>query len=148
MALTNREARDVPERLTRWTGYLLARAHLRCHDAFAEALAPLQLTPKTFGVLTVIVERGPLSQAAVGETLKIDRTSIVAYIDELERAGYVERGRNDADRRVHSLGATPAGRQALRSAERVGAAVNDAVFQALDAQEREQLGALLARVAG
>ena len=147
MALTNRETRAVPERLTRWTGYLLAHAHLRCHDAFAQALAPLGLSPKSFGILTVIVERGPLSQAALGETLRIDRTSIVAHIDELERAGYVERGRNHADRRVHSLQATPAGLQALRSAERLAGAVNDEMFDALDAEERAQLDALLARIA-
>ena len=148
MALTNREPRVVPERLARWTGYLLARAHVRCHDAFQEALAPLELTPKSFGVLTVIVEQGPLSQAALGETLRIDRTSIVAHVDELERSGYVERGRNSADRRVHFLQATPAGRQALRSAERLGARINDELLAGLDGDERAQLNALLARIGG
>ena len=60
----------------------------------------------------VIAERGPLSQAALGELPRIERTTVVAVVDELERAGYVNRGRYAADRRVHSL-ITPTGRRVL-----------------------------------
>ncbi|HWF72350.1 MAG TPA: MarR family transcriptional regulator [Solirubrobacteraceae bacterium] len=143
----NRDIGGVPERLTRWPGFLLARAHVRAHAAFQDALTPLALTPKSFGALTVIVEDGPLSQAALGEKVFIDRTTMVAVVDELERAGYVERGRDTADRRVHSLQATTAGRNALRAAERVAEREHDKLLADLDAGEREQLTALLARIA-
>src|ERR1700722_16365046 len=125
MSLTKRDPAVVPERLARWPGFLLAKAHARAHTAFQETLVPLKLTPKSFGALTVIVETGPLSQAALGETLCVDRTTMVAVVDELERAGYVERGRNTADRRVHSLEATTAGKNALRAAERVAQRAQD-----------------------
>jgi DNA-binding MarR family transcriptional regulator len=148
MELSKRDVRTVPDRLSRWPGFLLARAHVRAYAAFQDALAPLGLTPKSFGSLTVIVEEGPLSQAALGEILCIDRTTIVAVVDELERARYVERGRNSTDRRVHSLQATPAGRNALRAAERVAASVEQEVMGGLDSAEREQLAGLLARIAG
>ncbi|MDQ6806970.1 MAG: MarR family transcriptional regulator [Actinomycetota bacterium] len=138
----------VPARLAGWTGFLLARAHVRAHTAFHDALVPLALTPKSFGALTVIIENGPLSQAALGETLLTDRTTIVAVVDELERAGYVERGLNRADRRVHSLQATTAGRNALRAGERVAQRVHADLLADLDSAERDQLAALLARVAG
>jgi DNA-binding MarR family transcriptional regulator len=146
MSLTNRDPRLVPARLSRWTGFLLARAHVRAHAAFQEALVPLELTPRSFGALTVIVEEGPLSQAALGETLLIDRTTIVAVVDGLERAGYVERRRNTADRRVHALEATPAGTNALRAAERIAQRAHDEMLADLSDAEREQLGALLARI--
>ena len=148
MSLIKRDPRTVPSRLARWPGFLLARAHVRAHAAFQDGLIPLALTPKSFGALTVIVEDGPLSQAALGETLCIDRTTIVAVVDELERAGYVERRRNAADRRVHHLEVTPAGRDALRLAERVARRAHDELLADLDDGEREQLGALLARIAG
>lgn len=148
MSLINHESRLPPERLTQWPGYLLSRAHLRCHAAFQQALEPLQLTPKSFGALTVIAVRGPLSQTALGETTCIDRTTMVAVIDELEHAGYVERGRNSADRRMHSLEVTAAGQVALESAEEASARVHDEVLADLDTSERVQLAALLARVAG
>ena len=148
MGLIKRDIRSVPDRLSRRPGFLLARAHVRAHAAFQDALAPLGLTPKSFGSLTVIVEDGPLSQAALGETLLIDRTTIVAVVDELERAGYVERGRDSADRRVHSLEATPAGRNVLRAADRVAIRLEQEVMGGLDPAEREQLAGLLARIAG
>ncbi|HWC86423.1 MAG TPA: MarR family transcriptional regulator [Solirubrobacteraceae bacterium] len=148
MTLSKREPRAVPARLGRWPGFQLARAHVRAHAAFQEALAPLALTPKSFGVLVVIIEAGPLSQAALGETLFIDRTTIVAVVDELERAGYVERGRDSSDRRVHSLHATPAGRNALGAAEQVASRIHDEILGDLDGAEREQLAELLARIAG
>ncbi|HWJ50633.1 MAG TPA: MarR family transcriptional regulator [Solirubrobacteraceae bacterium] len=132
----------------RWTGFLLARAHLRAHAMFQDALSPLALTPKSFGSLTVIAEQGPLSQAALGEMLRIDRTTVVAVVDELERAGYVERGRDSADRRVHSLRATGAGREALRAAERIADSMQAELLEDLDPDEREQLHSLLARIAG
>ena len=147
MALTNRDPRVVPARLAGWPGFLLARAHVRAHAAFQDALVALALTPKSFGALTVIVEEGALSQAALGETLIIDRTTMVAVVDELERAGYVERRRNAADRRVYSLVATTEGRQALRAAERIAQRVHDELLGDLSDAEREQLGALLARIA-
>jgi len=137
-----------PASLARWTGFLLARAHQRAHAVFQDALGPLQLTPKSFGALSVITAHGPLSQAALGETLRIDRTTTVAVVDELERAGYVERGRNPSDRRVHSLELTAAGKKALRAAERVARRIQDELLADLNPSEREALRALLARVAG
>jgi DNA-binding MarR family transcriptional regulator len=131
----------------RWTGFLIARAHLRAHALFLDALAPLALTPKSFGSLAVIAERGPLSQAALGELLRIDRTTVVAVVDELERAGYVTRGRDAADRRVHSLLITPAGRRVLGEAEQIADHSHAELLADLSIDERDQLHALLARVA-
>ena len=110
-------------------------------------LTPLGLVPKSFSALAVIVENGPLSQAAVGETLLIDRTTMVGIVDELQRSGYVVRGRDPADRRIHSLQATPAGQAALRAAELAARDIHDELLGDLSDGEREQLHALLARVA-
>jgi hypothetical protein len=122
MSLTNRDPlAAVPTRLSRWLLFLLARVNARSHAAFQDALVPLGLTPKSFGALTVI--------------------------DELERSGYVERRRSAVDRRIHSLEATPAGKNALRAAERIGGRTHDELLANLSAEEREQLRALLARIA-
>jgi len=146
--LTNRDRTVVPARLARLPGYVLARAHVQAHARFQEVLEPLGLTPKSFGVLIVITESGPLSQAAVGETLLIDRTTMVSLVDDLQRAGYVERGRNATDRRVHSLRVTAVGEEALGAAERIACTLQDELLAGLSADEREQLSALLGRIAG
>jgi|SRR5450755_2925367 DNA-binding MarR family transcriptional regulator len=147
MVMIRDSAPTTPPGLARWTGFLLARAHQRAYALFQNALAPLALTPKSFGALSVIAEHGALSQAALGETLRVDRTTIVAVVDELERAGYVQRGRNSADRRAHSLGVTPAGQRALLEAERVARRTQDELLADLAPHEREELRVLLARVA-
>lgn len=147
MTLTNREG-TVPARLAKWTGFLLARAHVRAHAIFQAALAPLGLTPKSFGALVVIAEQGPLSQAALGEITLIDRTTMVAVVDELQRAGFVERGVDDRDRRVHSLKATPAGKNALRAAEHLALQTEDELLADLTEAERKRLQALLTQIAG
>jgi MarR family transcriptional regulator, lower aerobic nicotinate degradation pathway regulator len=143
----NRGPTIAPAALARWTGFLLARAHQRAHALFQDALSGLELTPKSFGALSVIKELGPLSQAALGETLHVDRTTIVTVVDELERAGYVKRGRNSADRRVHSLEVTPSGIEALRVADRVARRTHDELLADLTPSERDQLQALLCRIA-
>jgi DNA-binding MarR family transcriptional regulator len=134
--------------LARWTGALLARAHLRAYALFQARLAPLELTPKGFAVLSVVKEHGPLSQAALGEAIRMDRTTVVAVVDELERIGYLERGRDAADRRIHSLETTPAGEDALRAGERIAGDTHDVLLAELTPGERAQLHALLTRVAG
>jgi DNA-binding MarR family transcriptional regulator len=82
------------------------------------ALEPLGLTVKHFGVMTFLRheaeppgERRSWSQQAIGERLRIDRTTMVALIDDLERAGYVKRGRNRDDRRAYVITLTAAGRR-------------------------------------
>ncbi|MGH2742911.1 MAG: MarR family winged helix-turn-helix transcriptional regulator [Thermoleophilaceae bacterium] len=56
---------------------------------------------------------GALSQQRLGRRQGVDRTTMVAVIDELERKGLVERRRNPRDRRAYSLHATAEGRRVL-----------------------------------
>jgi hypothetical protein len=42
---------------------------------------------RSFGVLTLLADHGPLSQQTIGEQLRIDRTTMVAMIGDLEQAG-------------------------------------------------------------
>jgi len=69
----------------------------------------------------------------------------VLLLNELEELGYVTRLRDPHDRRRHLVQLTSAGRVALARSERAQGKVEDAVLQALDADERCTLRALLAR---
>ena len=46
--------------------------------------------------------------------MRVDRTTMVAIVDELEAAGFVDRQRNPEDRRAYALEATDAGRAGSR----------------------------------
>jgi DNA-binding MarR family transcriptional regulator len=62
------------------------------------------------------VQEGPFSQQRLGQRQGIDRTTMVAVVDELESLGYVERRRDPRDRRAYSLHATAKGRRVLQRA--------------------------------
>ncbi|MGA9373073.1 MAG: MarR family transcriptional regulator, partial [Solirubrobacterales bacterium] len=113
------QATFIPVSLADQVGYLLSKAHLRVHVAANEALEPLVLTVKHYGLLTLLVHEGPISQGRLGEVMRIDRTTMVALIDELERAGHVDRTRNPEDRRAYALVATASGKRTQREAERL-----------------------------
>lgn len=136
----------IPRTLSRWTGFLLAQAHVRGHAIFQAALTPLELTPKGFGALATLAETGPISQVALGEAMRVDRTTIVAVIDELQKHGFVERNRNPLDRRVYSLELTDAGRATLSQAEAAAVSAHAQLLADLTEDEQQQLQRLLARI--
>jgi DNA-binding MarR family transcriptional regulator len=139
----SREGELLPAGLSDRLGFLLGRAHL-AHRSIAErALASLGLGVKEFGALSVLVEEGPLSQQRLGERQGIDRTTMVAVVDELERKRWVERRRNPQDRRAYSLHATPAGRRVLGQASHAVARAEDEFLARIPASDRRRLKDLL-----
>lgn len=72
---------------------------------------------------------------------------MVFLVDELEQRGLVERTRNPADRRSYSLFLTEQGRQKLAAVQEAGLAQQNSLASPFTAAEREQLTALLRRLA-
>jgi DNA-binding MarR family transcriptional regulator len=134
---------SIPESLADQVGYLLSKAHLRVHVSANEALAPLGLTVKHYGLLTLLVHEGPVSQGRLGEVMRIDRTTMVALIDDLERAGHVDRTRNPEDRRAYALSATVAGKRIQRSAATLMERIQDEALSPLSTGERRELRRML-----
>jgi DNA-binding MarR family transcriptional regulator len=101
------------------------------------------LRVKECGALSVLVEEGPLPQQRLGERQGIDRTTMVAIVDNLERKGLVERRRDPRDRRAYSLHATAKGRRALRRADAVAERAEEEFLAPLPARDRERLKQML-----
>jgi len=80
-------------------GYLLKHATLKLTALTDAALEPLGIDSKEFGTLRVLAHREPASQLQVAQTLGIDRTTMVALLDVLERKGIITRRPDPADRR-------------------------------------------------
>jgi DNA-binding MarR family transcriptional regulator len=100
-------------------GYLLKRAQLRFTEMASAALAPLGIGPREWAALNCLDEQHGLSQRQVAEMLGVDRTTMVALIDELERKGLVERRPQADDRRKNIVGLTGEGRDAMRRGARL-----------------------------
>jgi DNA-binding MarR family transcriptional regulator len=84
-------------------------------------------------------------QQELAEALGMDANNVVLLLNELEALGHVERRRDPNDRRRHRVEITSSGRAALEQAEHAQMGLEDEVLQALDAEERATLCALLTR---
>jgi DNA-binding MarR family transcriptional regulator len=126
-------------------GFLLGQTKAILHQA-AEPALPAGFTGKHVGCLSVIATEGPLSQQRLGERAAMDRTTVVAIVDGLEAAGYVERRRDPSDRRAYALEITDAGREWLEEARAIILGVESDFLAPLTAAERRTLVGLLQRL--
>jgi DNA-binding MarR family transcriptional regulator len=99
-------------------GFLLKHAHLSFAAVSTAALAPYGIDGRERAVLAVMAGPGLLSQQEVAGRLGVDRTTMVALIDELERKNLVERRPHPDDRRKNIVELTAAGRKTLAGATR------------------------------
>src|SRR5215208_2816808 len=145
----------LPASLHRRLGAVLTWAAENAQEVANRALEPLGLTVKHFGVMTFFRyeseadgARSTLSQQAIGEQLRIDRTTMVALIDDLEHAGYVKRERNPDDRRAYVITLTARGKKAQARAEEAIDADALKFFGRLSDAEQQQLRRLLEGLIG
>ena len=141
-----RDQEEVPTALSDRLGYLLGQAHLAHRRIAAEPLATLGLGVKAFGALSVLVDEGSLSQQRLGERMRVDRTTMVAVVDGLERQGFVERQRDADDRRAYALRATSQGRRALTRAGEVADQAEARFLARVSPADRRQLKDLLRKL--
>lgn len=100
----------VPELADRLT-FLLKHVQLRLAELASAALGPMGISSRELAVLRVIAAQPPMSQLDVANRMGVDRTTMVALFDELERKGMVERRSDPADRRRNLVALTTAGRK-------------------------------------
>ncbi|MFE2185901.1 MarR family winged helix-turn-helix transcriptional regulator [Streptomyces sp. NPDC059455] len=98
-------------------GYLLKHAHLALEHRAQAALAAVGVTVRDLGVLRVIASGEAQSQQEAATVLGVDRTSMVALLDALERRGIVARRPSEQDRRRNIIALTDHGREVYQQAE-------------------------------
>jgi DNA-binding MarR family transcriptional regulator len=129
------------------TGFLLSALGAHSAARYAARVQPLGLTPPHVGLLRAIAVGPGRSQQAIADEFGMPPSRMVAFVDELEAKGLVERRRDEHDRRVHSLHLTRSGEKMMRQLAEVGSAAEEALLASLDEAERRQLNELLTRIA-
>jgi DNA-binding MarR family transcriptional regulator len=136
-----------PAELVSSTLFLLKRLGMAGKEQSLQRYEEAGLHPYHHAILAVLDEGSRETQGAIADALGYDKGQLVGLLDELEDAGLLVRQRDPADRRRHVVQMTPAGRKKLDKARRLSAQLDDDFFSALDEREREQLHALLLRLA-
>jgi DNA-binding MarR family transcriptional regulator len=137
----------IPPELGRFPGYLMARLGQTSSRRFAEALQPLGLHPRDFGVMSIVAANPGISQQALSEHTGIDASSMTALIDELESLRVAERRPHPGDRRARAIHLTPSGEEALQRARKVAGGLQGELLAALTADEQRTLLELLGKLA-
>ena len=106
----------------------------------------LDVSPVIFAVLALIDANRGLKQSALAKAVRLDRSSMVSLLDNLERRKLVERSAVEGDRRSNALALTAAGASLLRTLKRRVASHEQRLAHGLSAAEREKLVELLSRV--
>ncbi|QLH24981.1 MarR family winged helix-turn-helix transcriptional regulator [Streptomyces sp. Rer75] len=137
----------APARIRSLPSWLLGRAAARGHRLVAEALAREGMRMMHHAVLSAVAELGPVSQAELGRSLGIDPKDMVGIVGDLEGEGLVTRSPDPRDRRKNAIAISEEGERRLVRTRRLGDEANDELTAGLSTAEREQLMALLRRVA-
>jgi MarR family transcriptional regulator, lower aerobic nicotinate degradation pathway regulator len=127
--------------------WLLSRSSARAHRLLSDAFAAAGTRGYHYRLLVALEELGPSSQAALGRSAEIDRSDVVATLDDLEAEALVERSPDPDDGRRKIVTMTASGRRRLLELDDVVAGVQDELLTSLSAEDRAELIRLLSAVA-
>jgi DNA-binding MarR family transcriptional regulator len=142
------DAEPLPASLTRYTGFLLAKAHQRLFTRFADQCRRQAMDVPGAGVLHLLKEAGPMSQQHLGRKLRIDRTTMVKLVDGLEKAKLARRKNHPGDRRAYLVEITPAGSKALAAVGKIADRMESELLVQFTESERKLIRRALLTLAG
>ncbi len=136
----------VAERPPRSVGFLLSQLGFFSSRGFMQALDPVGIDPREFLLMRFVAASEGQSQQALSARLDIPASRMVALVDRLEDAGFIERRPDPEDRRVRGLHLTKKGRGALERAFTIATDYETRLCAGINREEREQLIDLLQKV--
>jgi DNA-binding MarR family transcriptional regulator len=126
--------------------WLISQTSIHAHQLLAESLATAGSRGYDYRLLAALKEFGPASQAVLGRHTSIDRSDVVAVLNDLTDRGLAERSPDPADRRRNVISITRAGAAALKRLDGVLVEVQNELLAPLSATDRKLLIRLLTRV--
>jgi MarR family transcriptional regulator, 2-MHQ and catechol-resistance regulon repressor len=89
---------------------VLMKAHRSMVRHAEQSIQSLEMCISDFGVLEVLLHKGPQSVGEIGRRVELTSGSITTAIDRLEQRGLVARAAHASDRRARVVHLTPAGK--------------------------------------
>jgi DNA-binding MarR family transcriptional regulator len=127
-------------------GYNARRAALAVIDVFVQRMAPYQLKPVDFSVLSLVHHNPGITSRQLCTALGILPPNLVGMINQLEKRELVERHPHPRDGRAMGLHLTAGGRKLMRDAERTAADLEADFASRLTAAELRTLISLLQKI--
>ncbi|WP_319461357.1 MarR family transcriptional regulator [Micromonospora sp. RTP1Z1] len=133
----------TPARLRATPSWLLTQTAAYASRLVADGLGALDARGYHYRLLAALDEHGPASQADLGRCCGIDRSDVVAVLNELAAKDLVRRSPDPTDRRRNVVTLTDAGRRELRRMADALDRVQETLLAPLSTTERDELTRLL-----
>ena len=127
-------------------GLALARAARTVSRAFDERLAAAGGSRPVWLVLLALMSGPVRSQADLAEEVGIRGATLSHHLDGMEGAGLVTRRRDPANRRLHLVEVTPAGKETFLQLRAAAVAHDERLRAGLSDEDVEALARLLDRL--
>ncbi len=133
-----------PERLWQSPTWLVGQLSGDAHRLIVDAITAVARTD--YAVLAGLEEFGPLSQAALGRRLGIDRSDISVVLDRLQADRHVTRSPDPAHRSRKLVQITPTGRRRLERLDTNVKKAQHTLLKPLTPDQATELTSLLQRL--
>jgi DNA-binding MarR family transcriptional regulator len=127
-----------------WALGVVFRSYVKATNV---ALGGVPGGPRGYQVLTTAMAGPPRTQLALAQQLGIDRTVMTYLLDDIERAGLVERRPDPADRRARQVQVTDKGQDLAGELRERLEKAEDHVLGSLGEHDRDKFRSLLRRLA-
>jgi len=133
------EGRRQVEQQARRLQETLRRLSIKLVSLMNNVLSRGQLNLPQYNALTTVAFDGPLSMGQLTEALCVSTAATTHIADRLVQMDLVKRSRQERDRRVVLVEATPKGRRTVEQIHREAGAIFSRLLEALSPAERKQL---------
>ncbi|MFN4101283.1 MAG: MarR family winged helix-turn-helix transcriptional regulator [Pararhodobacter sp.] len=123
--------------------YRIRLVQIAAYKRFESALRHMGPAPRYLGLLGLIAANPGAAQSRLAEEVHLDRSSLVAILNILERGDLIERRQASADKRVRRVYLTRSGQAVLDVVAPLVASHEASLLEGLSPADRAQLTALL-----
>lgn len=127
-------------------GFCLYKGAMRLRALLDESFRADGLITPQFGIISLLIANGPLSQIDIGQNMMVDKATMVKLIDSLEKLNLVRRTPHADDRRIRMVGLTDHGKKAYEVLLAKAKATEIEFTVKLTSHERETLRSLASRL--
>ncbi len=137
---------EIPQRLAVKPSWLITQLAVHARRLVFDGFTAAGARGYHYCILAALHEFGPASQAQLGRRARIDRSDVVAAVNELVEQGFVDRTPDPDHGRRNKVSLTRAGVRQLRRMDGLLDQVQDDLLEPLSAEERRTLTRLLSQV--
>jgi DNA-binding MarR family transcriptional regulator len=134
--------------LRQYLGYALFKTALRMKMKMADLICPYGIIPAQTGIIMILKESGPMNQMTLGESMGVDKATMVKLIDGLEGQKLIKRTVPPEDRRAKLISITEKGLKVQAAVEEKSKQAEAEFLAPLNAAEKKAFKLILDKLLG